>query len=243
MIYNFQLHRITLILIVALLGVGGGLLFFSGLLVGVSWQLPQAAPGGTLAAAGDAAALDGPEAERRAVALPDGFPSPAAPAPAFKAPAVTAPAMTAPEVVVPAAPPALPASAPLPLSSDAVHFPESGGPAPEAEDAPAPAPAPAPAAPRADPLRSLRPEQPQTGFALQVGAFSQSENTQKLLQELAARGFEPYVVRTATRSSQHVESVRIGHFTSRSEAAAASSELARAEGIRAFVVRASGIVP
>lgn len=256
MIYNFQLHRITLILIVALLGVGGGLLFFSGLLVGVSWQLPKAAPGGTLAATGDAA-LDGPEAERREVALPDGFTSPAATVPAFKAPAVTAPAVTAPELVMPAyappsySPPAAPAvtpasapaAAPLPLSPDAVHFPESGGPAPGAEDAPAAAPSPVPAAPRADPLRSLRPEQPQTGFALQVGAFSQNENTQKLLQDLAARGFEPYVVRTATRSSQHVESVRIGHFTSRSEAAAASSELARAEGIRAFVVRASGIVP
>ncbi len=51
MIYNFQLHRITLILIVALLGVGGGLLFFSGLLVGVSWQVPRLAAAGTLAAA------------------------------------------------------------------------------------------------------------------------------------------------------------------------------------------------
>ncbi len=96
---------------------------------------------------------------------------------------------------------------------------------------------------RADPLRALRPEVSQEGFALQVGAFSQSENTQKLIQELAARGFEPYVVRTATRASQHVESVRIGHFSSRSEAVAAGSELARAEGIRAFVVRASGFVP
>ncbi len=107
---------------------------------------------------------------------------------------------------------------------------------------PAPQPPRRRAAPGASPLRGLRAETPQEGFALQVGAFSQSENTQKLIAELAARGFEPYVVRTATRASQHVESVRIGHFASRSEAAAASSELARAEGIRAFVVRASGIV-
>ena len=62
--------------------------------------------------------------------------------------------------------------------------------------------------------------------------------------DLESAQVEPHVsaqvVAVATRASQHVESVRIGHFASRSEAAAASSELARAEGIRAFVVRASG---
>jgi cell division septation protein DedD len=234
MIYNFQLHRITLILIVALLGVGGGLLFFSGLLVGVSWQLPPAAPGGAVAAA--APTSDAPEAFRQEVVLP-------------AAPAVAAPA--APKIgtavpAVPAAPSTLPAgSAPAPLSPEAVTIP---GEAPPAAAPPAPlaekrtAAAPAMAAAPVDPLRGLRPEQPQQGFALQVGAFSQAENTQKLLQELAARGFEPYVVRTATSGSRQVESVRLGHFASRNEAAAAGSELARAEGIRAFVVRASGIV-
>jgi cell division septation protein DedD len=231
MIYNFQLHRITLILIVALLGVGGGLLFFSGLLVGVSWQLPPAAPGSAVAAA--APTSDAPEAFRQEVVLP-------------AAPAVTAPAAPKFETAVPAAPSTLPAgSAPAPLSPEAVTIPSE---APPAAAPPAPlaekrtAAAPAMAAAPVDPLRGLRPEQPQQGFALQVGAFSQAENTQKLLQELAARGFEPYVVRTATSGSRQVESVRLGHFASRNEAAAAGSELARAEGIRAFVVRASGIV-
>lgn len=254
MIYNFQLHRITLILIVALLGVGGGLLFFSGLLVGISWQLPKPAADGPIAAAGGAAA-DAPEATR-AVSLPPGF-AQAAPAPTVTAPTVTGPAVTAPTVTGPTVTgPAVTApavsgpavtgpglsSAPLPLSPDAVRIPgrDLADPSGEPDGEPA---APRKPAPRADPLRGLRKEQPQDGFALQVGAFSQSENTQKLLQELAARGFEPYVVRTNTRSSRQVESVRIGHFTSRSEAAAASSELARAEGIRAFVVRASGVVP
>lgn len=227
MIYNFQLHRITLILIVALLGVGGGLLFFSGLLVGVSWQLPPAAPGGGLAAAA-AQPADGPEAVRREVVLPA--------APVVTAPAVTMPAVSPPALAAPApAPPAafdFPAD-PRPLSPEAVTVPG------EVQSA---APVAATAEASADPLRGLRPEQPQSGFALQVGAFSQAENTQKLLQELAARGFEPYVVRTATSGSRQVESVRLGHFGSRNEAAAAGSELARAEGIRAFVVRASGIV-
>lgn len=257
MIYNFQLHRITLILIVALLGVGGGLLFFSGLLVGVSWQLPKAAPNGEIAATAAGAGSDAPEATRRAVSLPDGFAAaPAAAPPVVTAPAVTGPAFTAPTATGPAATgpaftgptatgptvrgPAVTPS-PLPLSPDAVHFPGGGEPAapPAAAEPGREEPA-----PRADPLRGLRKEDlPMDGFALQVGAFSQSENTQKLIEELAARGFEPYVVRTATRASRQVESVRLGHFTSRSEAAAASSELARAEGIRAFVVRASGIVP
>jgi cell division septation protein DedD len=230
MIYNFQLHRITLILIVALLGVGGGLLFFSGLLVGVSWQLPPAAAGGAVAAAPPIS--DAPEAFRQEVVLP-------------AAPAVAAPAAPKFELAVPAAPSTLPVgSAPAPLSPEAVTIPgeapPAAPPAPLAEKTAAAPPAIA-AAP-ADPLRGLRPEQPQQGFALQVGAFSQAENTQKLLQELAARGFEPYVVRTATSGSRQVESVRLGHFASRNEAAAAGSELARAEGIRAFVVRASGIV-
>lgn len=220
MIYNFQLHRITLILIVALLGVGGGLLFFSGLLVGVSWQLPPAAPGGGVAVA--APVSDVPEAVRREVVLPTAPPAPSVP----QAPAIP--------IVAPTAGGAVPA----PLSPEAVVIPG----APE-EPPPAAPPAVAAAPPLpADPLRGLRPEQPQQGFALQVGAFSQAENTQKLLQELAARGFEPYVVRTASSGSRQVESVRLGHFGSRSEAAAAGSELARAEGIRAFVVRASGIV-
>ena len=223
MIYNFQLHRITLILIVALLGVGGGLLFFSGLLVGVSWQLPPAAPGGGVASAAPMA--DAPEAVRQEVVLPAAAPAAAVPLDRTdwtdRTDRTTLPLGTVP----------------APLSPEAVTVPPAA--VPPAAVPPAVAAAPAPPA---DPLRGLRPEQPQQGFALQVGAFSQAENTQKLLQELAARGFEPYVVRTASSGSRQVESVRLGHFGSRSEAAAAGSELARAEGIRAFVVRASGIV-
>ena len=233
MIYNFQLHRITLILIVALLGVGGGLLFFSGLLVGVSWQLPPAAPGGGVASAAPMA--DAPEAVRQEVVLPAAAPAAAVPldrtdwtdrTDRTTLPLGTVPAPLSPEAVT--VPPAAVPPAAVPPAA-----------VPPAAVPPAVAAAPAPPA---DPLRGLRPEQPQQGFALQVGAFSQAENTQKLLQELAARGFEPYVVRTASSGSRQVESVRLGHFGSRSEAAAAGSELARAEGIRAFVVRASGIV-
>lgn len=268
MIYNFQLHRISLILIVALLGVGGGLLFFSGLLVGVSWQLAPGAVTTTAAAEGPGAALDGPDAPLAQVQLPADLRAPAAPAysaPAYSAPTVTAPAFKAPTLTAPAPtvtapavtpptyrPPAFqapaypgpsPATMPAPLSPDAVTIPGREPAADLVATAGEPAaPSPAPAAP-AGALRGLKNETPQDGFALQVGAFSQSENTQKLIAELAARGFEPYVVRTATRTSQQIESVRLGHFGSRSEAAAAQTELARAEGIRAFVVRASGFVP
>jgi len=275
MIYNFQLHRVTLVLIIALVGVGGGLLFFSGLLVGVSWQLEAKAPVATTVHPANVPSRDGPEVIRQNLTLPAQPAMPQVPqAPTAQVPSVQVPSVQVPSVQVPSAPamatptlsaptmtaPAisvrvaggLAAEEPGDLSPEAVTIPGGPAPLPAATQAAAQTALPLSASPRPaapptaadakDPLRGLRKETPQVGFALQVGAFSQSENSRKLVEELAARGFEPYLVRTATRSNQQIESVRIGRFASRAEAAAAGEELARAEGISAFVVRASGVV-
>lgn len=270
MIYNFQLHRVTLVLIIALVGVGGGLLFFSGLLVGVSWQLEAKAPVATTVHPANLPSRDGPEVIRQNLTLPAQPAMPQVPqapaaqvpsaqvpsvqvpsAPAMATPTLSAPTMTAPAISVRVAG-GLAAEEPGDLSPEAVTIPGGPAPFPAATQAAAQTALPVSASPRPaapptaadakDPLRGLRKETPQVGFALQVGAFSQSENSRKLVEELAARGFEPYLVRTATRSNQQIESVRIGRFASRAEAAAAGEELARAEGIAAFVVRASGVV-
>lgn len=130
------------------------------------------------------------------------------------------------EVVQPCPEPVVPAEArpkPLPMP----EAPERMAPAPlpqMAEEEPPSPPRPAPErAPRTVPA-TLRPSSSGEGaFAVQVGAFRVKENSDALIEELKSRGYEPYVVESA--SSLRI--VRVGRFAEREEAQRIAAELKR----------------
>ncbi|MFL6233243.1 MAG: SPOR domain-containing protein [Thermoanaerobaculia bacterium] len=213
--YNFLFDKRSLVLLLAGMGIAGGVLFFAGVLVGVQWSFPiEAAP---------AAAPARPMPRRAALR------------------AAERPCKPAPEAA-----PAAPQPVPLPaLFPRAEQKRAAVAPAPEpvtvepAPPAPVPAPAPAAAAvavtPAPDPEPKASPE-PATGpgrYSLQVGAFRDARNSEKVIQDLQARGYEPYVVEQKGRSV--LRTVRIGRYADRTEALRAASELRRREGLEAIV--------
>jgi cell division protein FtsN len=70
-------------------------------------------------------------------------------------------------------------------------------------------------------------------YSLQIGAFRDPKNSEKVMQDLQAKGYEPYVVEQKGRSV--LQTVRIGRYADRAEAQRAASELRRREGLEAIV--------
>lgn len=71
------------------------------------------------------------------------------------------------------------------------------------------------------------------GFSIQVGAFRKASNSEKVLQDLRSRGYEPYVIEERGRSL--LRTVRLGRYADRQEALQAASEFERREGMDAIV--------
>jgi cell division septation protein DedD len=167
--------------------------------------------------------------------------TPAVTAPSVAAPVVAAPAVAAPAVAKPAqsdpsvsaTPPTSPRSIELPPSNsapdainaetaetqpgilrEAVNTPP---PAPVAPPpAPAPTPAPAPVKKSPPPAATAKPA---TGpWRLQLGAFSQSENAQRLWTQLGSKYPEIARRRPIISSSGRFTMLYAGQFTSRNEA-------------------------
>ncbi|HEY3568207.1 MAG TPA: SPOR domain-containing protein [Thermoanaerobaculia bacterium] len=218
--YNFLFDKKSLVLLLSGAGVAGGVLFFAGVLVGVQWGLPfETAPvAAPVRPAPKRAALQtadrpckpvpeaAPAAPPQPVTVPDLFPQPEKRAAAAPAPE-PAPVQPAPEP---------PAAFPAPATVAAVAVTR--------------APEPAPAEPKASP----EPQAEGPGrYALQIGAFRDPKNSEKVIQELQAKGYEPYVVEQKGRSLLRI--VRIGRYADRAEALRAASELRRREGLEAIV--------
>lgn len=126
------------------------------------------------------------------------------------------------EVVQPCPEPVVPAEA-RPVPEEPVRI--APAPLPQvAEQEPPPPPRPEPPpAPRTVPA-ALRPSPVGDGtFAVQVGAFRVKENSDALIEELKSRGYEPYVVETASA----LRIVRVGRFAEREEAQRIAAELKR----------------
>lgn len=106
----------------------------------------------------------------------------------------------------------------------------------EAEPVQEPEPAfeePAPVAQPAVMKMAASPPPPMDGYSLQVGAFRQAANSEKVLQDLRSRGYEPYVIEERGRSL--LRTVRVGRYTDRREALRAASEFERSEGMDVIV--------
>lgn len=170
-----------------------------------------------------------------------------------KAPAVTAPAVTTPDVNAPAvAKPAQPdpsVSATPPSSPRSIELPPSNS-APDAINAetaetqpgilreavntPPPAPVAPPPSPTPAPVKKSPPPaataKPATGpWRLQLGAFSQSENAQRLWTQLGSKYPEIARRRPIISSSGRFTMLYAGQFTSRNEASDLCNKLKNAD--------------
>jgi DedD protein len=219
--YNFLFDKRSLVLLLTGLGIAGGVLFFAGVLVGVQWGLPfEAAPAAApVRPAVKRAALQA--AERPCKPVPEAVPAAPQPAPVVsdffpqekpKRALSELPPKPAPVQPVQAAPPPpAPVPAPAPPVATVAVTPE---PEPEPKASPEPA---------AGPGR----------YSLQVGAFRDAKNSEKVIQDLQAKGYEPYVIEQKGRSV--LRTVRIGRYADRAEAQRAAAELRRREGLEAIV--------
>lgn len=107
----------------------------------------------------------------------------------------------------------------------------------------APAPAARPArprseAPRAEPAEVAPPRQvavraPEGGFAIQVGAFSESDSAERLAHGLSEDGFPTYVTPGAGAGRWRV---RVGPFETRERAEAIAGRLEKEQGLPTWVL-------
>jgi DedD protein len=216
--YNFLFDKKSLVLLLSGAAVAGGVLFFSGLLVGVQFGLPfEAAPAASLR----------PAVPKRAALVPAD--RPCLPEPLAVPAAPAAPQKTSPEAA-PIPEPELRASAAPPVEPEAFL------------SKPAPAPAPAPTVAQASVQTIIRTPEPKVTpepaggpgrFSLQIGAFREAKNSEKAIQDLVSRGYEPYVIEQRGRSV--LKTVRVGRYAGRAEALRAASEFRRREGMEAVV--------
>lgn len=151
----------------------------------------------------------------------------APPAPAPRPAALPAERPCTPEPAAPAAEPPQPSADELWASTDV--------PQEEAEPVPEPEPAFEEPAPVAQPavMKIAAPPPLTDGYSLQVGAFRQAANSEKVLQNLRSRGYEPYVIEERGRSL--LRTVRVGRYADRQEALRAASEFKRSEGMDVIV--------
>jgi DedD protein len=154
----------------------------------------------------------------------------AAPAPAPRPAALPAERPCTPEPVAPAAEPTAPSTDELWASTDVPQ--EDSEPVQEPEPAfEEPVPVAQPAVMK---TAAQEPQADEIGrYSLQVGAFRQAANSEKVLQDLRSRGYEPYVVEERGRSV--LRTVRVGRYADRQEALRAASEFERSEGMNVIV--------
>lgn len=73
-------------------------------------------------------------------------------------------------------------------------------------------------------------------YSLQVGAFRNTENSDKVLRDLESRGYQPYVVPQRGSRSRVLHIVRVGRYADRGEAQKAAAALRQKDGIAAVVI-------
>lgn len=118
------------------------------------------------------------------------------------------------------------ALAPSPPSAPDRMESEANAASPPTEGAAPDAPAAVPAAVTSDSGR----------FAVQVGAYRERLNSDAMVQKLAARGFESYVVEIQREGQPPLFAVRVGRFGDRASAAKAASALRSRAGVSVVVL-------
>lgn len=128
-----------------------------------------------------------------------------------------------PPAEAPGGPPAAPSGAPPPV--------EASAPPPQPVIAPAPVREPAPTVAAAPPAGAR--------FAVQVGAFSQSSEAERLEADLRKKGL-PVYVQPATGAAESRWRVRVGPWPSRAEADAVAARLKSQDKLPVWILEESG---
>ncbi|HEY9421704.1 MAG TPA: SPOR domain-containing protein, partial [Thermoanaerobaculia bacterium] len=143
-----------------------------------------------------------------------------------------------PEPAAPVAEPQAPSPGELWASTDVPQEEPEPVPVSEPEPAfeePAPAPVAQPAVMKTATLErpAAAPAEGVGRYSIQVGAFRSTVNSEKVIQDLRGRGYEPYVIEERGRSL--LRTVRVGRYADRREALRAASEFERSEGMNVIV--------
>jgi cell division septation protein DedD len=225
--YSFLFDRKSLILLFAGLATVGGLLFVSGLLVGVVWGVPGAA------------APPAPALRPAAVSLSRPCPPATEPQAEPEAPPAESDPPAEQWADLDRSSGSNAAEEPLaPQAGDERAATETAGP-PEAPAVPPVAAAEAAPTTQTPPaLQAAAPAPPPAAlgdarFSLQIGAYRQAENSARAMQDLQRRGYDAYVVAEGGRGT--LRTVRIGRYAEREEAERAASEFRRRERREAIV--------
>lgn len=155
--------------------------------------------------------------------VPAATPTPPSPAPAT--PVATAPATT-PAVTTQALPPEPAKPAPKPAAAESK---------PVATAPPAPKPAPAtPSTPAPTPAEPPRPAASGTGFAVQLGAFSNAADANALRDRARGAGFSAFVEQVRTDKGT-LSRVRVGPVANRADADRLKAQVATKIGVDGMV--------
>jgi len=130
--------------------------------------------------------------------------------------------------------PAQPVPAPTSTPSKPVPVP---APQPETEAKPQPKPAPAPPQPKTPPAPATTSEQTGETWLVRIGTFSQTENAQRVIDDLKAKGFKPETGAIATSKGKAMR-VWLGPFPDRDHAVSQRSRILKETGYEGLVVPA-----
>jgi cell division septation protein DedD len=72
-------------------------------------------------------------------------------------------------------------------------------------------------------------------FAVQLGSFHQTERARMFSENLAAKGYQPYIINSAMPDGTRTYRVRVGRFATREEAMNLAAKIEKAEKISVFV--------
>ena len=120
-------------------------------------------------------------------------------------------------------------------------------PKPAAEAAPPPAPAPAPAAADKPPVAEKtdkdkpkdkdKDKDKKSKFTLQISSFQERAEADALVAKLSASGYKPYIVMSNVADKGIFFRVRIGEYTSKSDAQDAKAEFEKKQHLLAYVTK------
>jgi cell division septation protein DedD len=70
---------------------------------------------------------------------------------------------------------------------------------------------------------------------VQLGSFQEAERARIFSENLAAKGYQPYIVNSATHDGTDIYRVRAGRFATREEAMELAARIEHTEKISVFV--------
>ncbi|MFO7559012.1 MAG: SPOR domain-containing protein [Desulfobacterales bacterium] len=80
-------------------------------------------------------------------------------------------------------------------------------------------------------------------YSIQVGAFLQRENADRMISNLRAKGYEPYIFKTFSANKQPLYILRIGDYNNLRQASFAATQFKKLEKISAIITKYDSTTP